>query len=54
MIPRFKLRYFFEWGGDCLWAANDTAMEKFGYPVFLDDLPLTDETRQYGCFEGSQ
>jgi hypothetical protein len=49
MIPRYKLRYFFELGGDCLWAANDAAMEKFGYPVFLDDLPLTDATRQCGA-----
>lgn len=48
MNPRYKLRYFFEWGGDCLWAENDAAMEKFGYPIFLGDLPLTDETRQFG------
>lgn len=31
-----------------MWSGNDAAREKFGYPVFLEDLGLTDETLQLG------
>ena len=45
----YRLRYFFDvWSGDCLWSANDGALERFGYPVFLQDLGLSDETLQLG------
>jgi hypothetical protein len=38
-----KLRYFFEPGTNiCLWAADDTAREKFGYAVEFEDLPLSE------------
>lgn len=36
------------WAGDCLWSANDAALERFGYPVFLDDLGLSDGALQFG------
>jgi len=40
------LRYFFDPGsGICLWAANDEAHQRFGYPVELDALPLSASTR---------
>ncbi len=29
-----------------MWSGNDTARERFGYPVFLEDLGLSDETLQ--------
>jgi hypothetical protein len=48
-FAKYHLRYFFDvWSGDCLWAANDAAHKRFGYPVFLQDLGLSDETLQLG------
>ncbi len=41
----YVLRFFFEWGGDCLWSANDAARERFGYPVNLSDLPIPEDLR---------
>lgn len=42
-----ELRYFFDAGsGICLWAGNDVARERFGYPVDPLALPLGDTTRQ--------
>jgi hypothetical protein len=36
------LRYFFDPGsGSCLWSANDRARDAFGYPVFVEELPLS-------------
>jgi len=40
-MQRYILRYFFDPGsGIRLWSANDTASEKFDYPVQLHDLWL--------------
>jgi hypothetical protein len=45
----YKCRYFFDPGsGICLWSANHEAREKFGYPVELNLLGLTDNTLRYG------
>lgn len=41
-----KLRYFLDWGGDILWAGDDEANEKYGYPADLDLLPISHETRE--------
>jgi hypothetical protein len=41
----YVLRFVFEWGGTCLWAANDEARERFGYPVDLAQLPIPEELR---------
>jgi hypothetical protein len=44
---KYALRFFFEWGGGCLWAANDDANTDFGYgPLDTADtkLPLSAET----------
>src|SRR4051812_34933325 len=43
-MSKYRLRYFFEYGGPCLWAANDAAREQFGYCVDLNYLPLPAET----------
>jgi hypothetical protein len=48
MIERFRLRFFFEWGGPCLWAANGKARETFGYAIELRKLPLSEETVRLG------
>lgn len=43
------MRLFFDAGsGICLWAGDDEAREKYGYPIELDDLPLKDETVRLG------
>ena len=41
----YVLRFFFDYGGVCLWAASDAARRRFGYPVELADLPIPDDLR---------
>jgi hypothetical protein len=41
----YVLRFFFDYGGTCLWAANDAARERFGYPVELSELSIPEELR---------
>jgi pyruvate-formate lyase-activating enzyme len=44
-MARYVLRFFFDGcTGDCLWSHNDAAIEKYGYPVSLDDLCLSEKT----------
>jgi hypothetical protein len=44
---KYRLRYAFDAGaGVCLWAGNDAARARFGYPIEAAALPLTDTTRQ--------
>jgi hypothetical protein len=39
----YRLKYMFDAGsGICLWAANDAAHGRFGYPVDADGLPLSE------------
>ena len=42
----YVLRFFFDYGGTCVWTANDAARERFGYPVELSDLPIPQELRR--------
>jgi hypothetical protein len=46
--PSYILRYFFEWGGGCLWGGNDTTYRDFGLgPYDLEEpclLPLSHRT----------
>ena len=45
-MSRYMLRYFFDPGsGICLWSANDDARERFGYPVEIDSLRLSQSLR---------
>ena len=45
-MPQYELRYFFDAGsGVCLWSANDDARERFGYPVDIDALGLSQNLR---------
>ena len=41
---KYKLKYWFEHGGGCLWAVNEEAKEKYGYLVSIEKLPLSNET----------
>jgi hypothetical protein len=45
-MSKYRLRYFFDYGGPCLWAANDTARDRFDYSIDLAELPLSPETIQ--------
>jgi hypothetical protein len=40
--PKYILRFFYEWGGGCLWAGNEAARHAFGYGPYDvgDDCPL--------------
>lgn len=42
----YVLRFFFDYGGTCLWAGNDSARERFGYPVELSELPIPEDLRR--------
>jgi len=41
-----KLRYFLDWGGDILWAGDDEASDKYGYPANMELLSLSQESRK--------
>ena len=38
---KYKLSFWIEWDGTCLWAKNDKARERFGYAVDNNDLPVS-------------
>ena len=45
-MPRYKARYFFDWGsGICLWSASLATREAFDYPIESSALPISDELR---------
>lgn len=46
MSPVYRLRLMFEWGGGCLWCANDAAREKFDVGSIEDALPLSASTQK--------
>lgn len=37
----YKMSFWFEYGGHCLWSANDKSREKFGYAVDNRCLPVS-------------
>lgn len=44
----YEIRYFFDLGsGVCLWAKNEDAREKFGYPIEHWELPLSENTNRW-------
>lgn len=46
-MAKYVLKYMYDWcSGTCLWSVNKEADEKYGYPIDLDDLPLSDELRK--------
>ena len=32
-MAKYIFKYWYEWGGTCLWSANDTTIDKFDYAV---------------------
>jgi hypothetical protein len=43
MKKTFRILYWFEYGGPCMWAMDDVTKEKYGYPIHADSLPLSKE-----------
>ena len=46
MLPAYKLKLMFEWGGGCLWGANDETSRRFGVGPLEDALPISEATRR--------
>ena len=47
-MTKYGLRYFFDVGSDtCLWSPNDSAREKFNYPVDINTLPLSENSERH-------
>jgi len=40
-MATYKLNYWFEHGGGCLWGMNDATQEKYGYAIDIMVLPLS-------------
>lgn len=40
----YKISFWFEHGGGCLWAKNDEAKEKYGYLISPKNLSLSEKT----------
>ena len=38
---KYTLRFIFEYGSPCLWAADKNTADKFGYSIHCDDLPIS-------------
>lgn len=40
-MAKYIFKYWYEWGGTCLWSANDTTIDKFDYAVDEQQLPIS-------------
>lgn len=44
-MPKYKIAFFFDaHSGICLWSANDAARDRFDYPIYPCELPLSPVT----------
>jgi len=44
MKPKYRISFWFEWGGECFWAADEKTQEKYDIPIDPEKLPLSPET----------
>ncbi|WP_124100022.1 hypothetical protein [Ruminococcus sp. Marseille-P6503] len=45
-MAKYEMKYMFDWGsGTCVWSINDNANDRYGYPVMIDDLPISQELK---------
>ena len=42
----YKLEFWFEHGGSCLWSSNEESNKEYGYAVNTQKLPLSELTRK--------
>jgi hypothetical protein len=40
-LNKYVLKFWFEHGGTCLWSANQSAVNKFGYAIDNETLPIS-------------
>jgi len=40
---KYKLKFWFEHSGFCIWATNNVAIEKYGYCITNSKLPISDK-----------
>lgn len=40
-MAKYVFKYWYEWGGTCLWSANDTTIDEFDYAVDEQQLPIS-------------
>lgn len=41
LLEKYKLKYWFEHGGICIWGANTAAKDKYGYAIETVSLPIS-------------
>jgi hypothetical protein len=41
ILTKYIIKYWFEYGGFCLWAVNDNAENKYGYAINNNKLPIS-------------
>jgi hypothetical protein len=44
MTAKYMFRFFFEYGGGCLWGSDPATKAEFGYLASPEELPLSKET----------
>ena len=49
-MTKYVLKYWFEWGGTCLWSDNDAARKEFGYAVDEQKLPISRKLKNLLCY----
>jgi hypothetical protein len=42
LLAKYKLKYWFEYGGICIWGVNAASKDKFGYAIETISLPISD------------
>ena len=42
MSAEYKLKFWFEHGGGCVWSANAASKDKFGYAIETISFPISD------------
>ena len=41
----YRMKFWFEHGGGCLWSVNDAAKARYGYKVNIQTLPIDDSLK---------
>lgn len=44
-MAKYIFKYWYEWGGTCLWSANETAISEFDYAVDERQLPISQKLK---------
>lgn len=44
-MAKYQFKYWYEWGGTCLWSSNDVAIAEFDYAVDEQNLPISQKLK---------